>query len=165
MLVREQPLRAGLRHDAVEEGLGNVPGQQAFAVLGEDRGVPDRIVHGQAHEPPKQEVVVELLHQQPLAPDRVEHLKQQGPEQLLRGNGRPARPGVEAGKPGGQLGQDPIDHLADQPERMLLGHSSLGRDVAPHGVLYPVVAAHAHLLATHESRMPMTQIPSFSASC
>ena len=31
-----------------------------------------RVVHIQPDEPPEQEVVVELLHQQPLAPDRVE---------------------------------------------------------------------------------------------
>ncbi len=31
-----------------------------------------RVVHIQPDEPPEQEVVVELLHQQPLAPDRVD---------------------------------------------------------------------------------------------
>ena len=37
-----------------------------------------------SHEPPEQQVVIELFHQQPLASHRVQHLQQQRPQQLLR---------------------------------------------------------------------------------
>jgi hypothetical protein len=40
-----------------------------------------------AHEPPEEQVVVQLLHEQPLAPHRVQDLQQQRAQQLLRGNG------------------------------------------------------------------------------
>jgi len=40
--------------------------EQPVAILREDRRHPDRFVHGQPHEPAKQNVVIELLHDPPL---------------------------------------------------------------------------------------------------
>ena len=50
--------------------------EQPVAMLGKRRGMPDRVIHIQPDEPPEQQVVVELFHEQPLAPHRVEHLQQ-----------------------------------------------------------------------------------------
>jgi hypothetical protein len=46
----------------LEEGFGNISIQQALAVLGENGHIPDNVVHVQAHEPPEQQIVVELFH-------------------------------------------------------------------------------------------------------
>ena len=45
VLVREQPGRAGLRRHRVEEGGGDVAGQQPISILGKRRGMPHRVVH------------------------------------------------------------------------------------------------------------------------
>ena len=57
--------------------------EQPVAILGEYRGRPHRFVHRQPDEPAEQQVVIELLHQQPLAANRVEDLKQLRPQQTL----------------------------------------------------------------------------------
>src|SRR5687768_2336031 len=48
------------------------PLEEAIAILGKGRRIPHGIVQAQADEPAKQQVVLELLDQQPLAPHRVE---------------------------------------------------------------------------------------------
>src|SRR2546430_17569800 len=58
--------------------------QQPIPVLSEGRRVPDRIIDAQAHEPPEEQVVVELLDQHSLAADAVEELQKKGFEQPLR---------------------------------------------------------------------------------
>jgi hypothetical protein len=51
----------------IEEGTGDVRLEQALAILAERRRRPDRLVETQPDEPPKQEAVVDLFNQQPLA--------------------------------------------------------------------------------------------------
>ena len=60
VLVTGQVLRARLADDRPEEGLGDVAAQQALAVLGEDRDVPDPVVDLGANEPAEEQVVLEL---------------------------------------------------------------------------------------------------------
>jgi hypothetical protein len=67
------PLASLLEHFH-QQPLGHLAAHQPLAVLGEHRYIPDRIVHRQAHEPAEQKVVVDLLHQLPLALHRVQHL-------------------------------------------------------------------------------------------
>src|SRR5471032_124519 len=72
----------------------NRPAMTSFSTRSrffEDRGRPDRIVHREADEPAEQDVVFQLFHQQPLAPNRVEDLQQQRSQELLRWNRRPTR--------------------------------------------------------------------------
>ena len=57
--------------------------------------MPDRIIRAQAHKPAEQQVVVQLLEQQPLGADPVERLQQRGQKQLLRKYRGPAFCGVE----------------------------------------------------------------------
>jgi hypothetical protein len=96
-----------LQH-AGEEGLCHVAAQQPLAILREHGHVPDGIVHAQPDEPAEEEVILELLHEQPLAPHGVEDLQQQRPQQLLRGDRRPARRGVQPREPSRELPQDLI---------------------------------------------------------
>ena len=55
VLVRHVPLRLSI--DLSEESLGHVAGQQTVAVLGKHRMIPHPIIHAQANEPAKQQVV------------------------------------------------------------------------------------------------------------
>ena len=98
MLGREQLPGLRLLHDGREEGLGDVPAQQAFPVLGEHGHIPDRGIQAQPHEPPIEDVEVQLLHELPLAPDRVQRLEQQGAEELLGRDGRSPGLRVQPGK-------------------------------------------------------------------
>ena len=77
VLIGEQPGRLRLVADGLEEAPGHLSVQQPVAVLGERGVIPDRIVHGQPHKPAKEQVIVQLLHQQSFAADRIEHLQHQ----------------------------------------------------------------------------------------
>ena len=165
VLGRDQLLGLGLRKHALEERARDVARQQPLPVLGEDRGVPDRVIHAQAHEPAKEQVVIELLHELPLAADRVEELEQQRTQQLLGRDGGPAGLGVQPGELRGQLAKGLVDHRADRPQGMVGRHALLGPAVAEHRVRMPIVAAHAHLPLLAESGIPAQSVRTFSASC
>lgn len=81
---REQAgLRRFLGH-GLEEDLRDVALEEAVSVLGEDGDVPDPVIHGEVDKPAEQEVVIQLLHELPLAPHAVEGLQQERSEELLR---------------------------------------------------------------------------------
>jgi hypothetical protein len=80
MLVRQQPLDRRISHHRQQEPNRDIPGQQAFAVLGEHRHVPHWGVHRQADEPAKQHVVGDLLHELALRTHPVEGLQQERPQ-------------------------------------------------------------------------------------
>jgi hypothetical protein len=67
-----------------EKALRHLGHQQTLAVLGEDGHVPYRVVDVEPHKPAKQEVIIELLHQKPLAAHRNKHLQEQRTQQLFR---------------------------------------------------------------------------------
>jgi hypothetical protein len=139
MLVRQQSGLGRLLFDAPGKGRGQVRTEKALPVLGEDRMVPDLVVHGQAHEPAKQEVVIQLFHQQPLAADGVQHLEEQGPEQLLRWDGGASLLGVYGLKVPGELPQGLVHHLPQWPKGMVLGHPGFRGQVTEYSVLMDVV--------------------------
>jgi hypothetical protein len=64
----------------------------------EHRRHPDRIVDAEPHEPAEQEIVLHLLHQLALRPDREQNLDQRCPQQPLRRDRGPSFGGVERGK-------------------------------------------------------------------
>ena len=142
MLVREQTGRPGVGLDRINEGGRDIPRQQPVTMLGKRRGMPDRVVHSQADEPAEQQVVVELFQQQPFAPDRVQHLQQQGPQQLLRRDRRPSRLGVQAGEPARHRLQRVIRQRADRAERMIGRHALFRRQVTEHVMGLLIVSAH-----------------------
>ena len=117
--------------------------QQSVPILGEHRRGPDRLVHLQAHEPAEQQVVVELLHQQPFAANRVEDLQQLRPEQPLRRDRGAADLRVQPIELAGHLPQHLVDQAADGPERVVGRHTLLGGHVAEHRIGLAVISTHA----------------------
>jgi hypothetical protein len=74
-----------------EKPLRHLALQQPVAVLRKHGVVPHRVVHAQADEPAKQQVVVDLLDQLALRTDRVKRLQQQRPQHVLGRDRRTAR--------------------------------------------------------------------------
>src|SRR5712664_3208295 len=105
-------------------------------------GTPHRIVRVQAHEPAKQQVVVELFHEQPLAAYAVEHLKKQGSKQTLRWNRRPSFTRVNPTKRRRHVLQYDVDHLSNGSQRMTCRHPLVRRNRAPHRALLTVATTH-----------------------
>jgi hypothetical protein len=147
MLVRQQRLHLRMIEQPRHELLKHLAGLQAFAVLGERRWIPHQIVRRQADEPAKQQVVVQLLHQLPLRADAIQHLDQQGAQQLLRWHRRSPLSRVEPGKAPAQLGQ----YIAHQPaylaQRMPGRNTQLRRYIRKQPTLIPEhTAHHVHLI-------------------
>jgi hypothetical protein len=140
VLVRHEPL--GLLVDFGKELLRHLGGQQPVAVLRKHRMVPHRVVHAQAHKPAEQQVVVDLLDQQPLRAHRVEHLQQQRPQNVLRRNRWPPGVGIQRIELRAQRPQHRVRQLANRSQRMILRHTLLQRNIAEHPVLNPLVSTH-----------------------
>ena len=68
------------------EALENVALLKPLAVLGEGGSVEGLVAGLHVEKPAEEQVEINLLAQLPFAADRVEHLQQQGANQLLRGN-------------------------------------------------------------------------------
>jgi tetratricopeptide (TPR) repeat protein len=156
---------------------GDVAIEQAVPVLREGRRRPHRVVHAEAHEPAKQQVVVQLLQKHPFAAHGVEYLQQQRPQQLLGRNRWAARMRVELGKAMRHTFQNIIHHLANGPQGVIGRHPLLRRNVAEHGGLLKVVSSHPVaplriIAAATKMLFPVRRFPlphriimSFSASC
>ena len=100
MLGGQQAPAAGLRDDVFKEGAGDVAFEQPIPILGEGRRRPHRVVHAEPDEPPKQQVVLQLLHQHPLTAHRIQHLEQQRPQEMLGRDRRAAGRGIIASNRG-----------------------------------------------------------------
>lgn len=86
MFVRQELMLVRQAQHRAEERLRDVPREQAIAVLGEDRRHPNRIVRREPDEPAVEQIVIQLLHELPLAPNGVEYLQQERAEELLGRN-------------------------------------------------------------------------------
>lgn len=84
-LASTEEAGVGVLEHCVEEDLGDVAVEQPVSVLGKDRGHPDRIIRVQTDKPAEEQIVIELLHELSLAPDRIKYLQEQRPQKLLRG--------------------------------------------------------------------------------
>src|SRR5262249_26328165 len=107
--------------------------------------------HAQANEPAEQQVVFQLLHQQPLAAHGVEDLQEQRPQQLLGRNRGPSRARIQLAEPPRHLLQRLVGHFKDRPQWVILRDSCLRRDVTEHRCLSYVTTSHQPPSA--ESRM------------
>ncbi len=125
VLLGQPLLLIGLFEHFVEEDHHGLVFDQALTVLAEHGGHPARIVHRQANEPSKQQVVLRLLHQLPLGANAVQHLQQHGAQQLL---GRDAGSSaldvvfIHTGEQLAHLAQRLVDHRADDPQRVIHRH-------------------------------------------
>ena len=119
VFLRQQSAGLGHAHDLGKQAFHHLMRQQAVAILREGRVIPDRIIERQAHEPAKQQVVTQLLAQLPFAADRVEHLQQQSPDQLLRRDRVAAAIGIDRVELGVHRCQRVVHQQPDRPQRMI----------------------------------------------
>ena len=128
---------------AASSKLGYLGLQQPVPVLREHRRIPNLVVQVQSHEPAEQNAVIDLLHQQPLAADRVQHLQNPRSQQLLRRNRRPAFAGLHAVELRGKSAQNFVHHRPDCTQWMILSHPRLGRQITEDVTLLVICASHA----------------------
>ena len=126
MFVAQQFSGSRFSQHALKESFRNIPFQQSLPVLGERAGIPHFIVHTQSHEPPEQQVVIQLFHQQPLTSHRIQHLQQQRPQQLLGCDRRPSRSRIEPIELRRELFQHSVYQASNHPQRMVLRYSFVG---------------------------------------
>ena len=167
VLLRQEPLLPGLLQDGIEEAHVDLAAQKPRTVLRVHRRIPHAVVHSQAHEPAVEDVEVELLHQLPLAADRVQHLQYRSSDQLLRRNRRPADARVQPLKHRRHLLQRRVDQHADRTQRVILRHPLRGRDVAEHSCVLVQLSAHPDPLFPFGDPTMQRAIQSqpFSAAC
>src|SRR6266568_9231683 len=145
VLVREQSERLRLRDSLPEELASNLSLQQALAVSTEARMIEARLVQLHVQKPAEQQIVVELLTEQPLAANRIQRHQQRSFEQTLGRNRRTPQHAVDLVKDRRQLSQRQIRHLLDARQRMLLGNSLFQVHYQQHRPLPPFFAAHPPL--------------------
>lgn len=145
MLIRQEPGLAGLRHDLGQKKACNLGMDQPLQVGGKARVVPDLLVQGQAHKPAKENVVVDLFNEQTIAANGVEGLQEQGLEQLLGGNGRAARVGIELFEVGVEFDQGLVHHGPDGPQGVGFGYKGFGREIDKHRFGVALNSAHNFL--------------------
>ena len=148
VLVRQERLHLWVGAAPRQELGRHVGLQQPVAVLGEHRVVPHRIVHPEPHEPAVEQVVVELLHQQPLGADREERLQQSRPQQPLRRDRIPSRVRVELVELRIQARQTSLTMLPDRTQRMPRRHPRLDVHVREQLPRLLVRAPHPRPLAS-----------------
>jgi hypothetical protein len=167
MLVGGQTTLPSLGQHLLKKQDGDVAPQQTVPVLGEHRRIPDVVVHRQADKPTEEQVVVQLLHQHPLATNGVQDLQEQCSKQPLGRNRRPPGVRVKLFKVRPQPAKDVVHHRPDRSQRMVLGHPLRRRNVAKHGVRLAVVTAHSLLRARFatEGTIMTGHIRPFSAAC
>jgi hypothetical protein len=86
--------------------------------------------------------VVDLFHQEPFTADRVERPEQQRPQQLLGRDQRATDVGVHRREPRRQLGEHPIRHRPNNPQRVIGAHALLRREVTEHVIRLVVGSTH-----------------------
>ena len=90
-------------------------------------------------------LVLQLLHQQPLTPHRVEALEQQRAEQFLGRNRRPTDGRVTVGQIAATTARrSPPSLTPDGAQRVIRRHALFGRDVTEHPPALLVIATHRH---------------------
>src|SRR5262249_17586511 len=168
MLIRQQ--RFDLR---MVQKLGHELGEhlavlQPVAVLREHGRVPHWVVGRKSHEPAVQKIVVQLLHQLAFRPDAVEHLQQQGAQQLLRRDRRTAFARVKPRKATVQLAQHIAHKLPDLSQRMVRRHPRLRRNVRKEPTLIGKYSPHASLrrfVTEKLNQQILAMARGFSANC
>src|SRR5215469_12180746 len=131
-----------LFHHRQKKLLARLAGNQTLPVLAENRHVPHRIIHLQAHKPTEQQVVVQLLHQLTLRANRVQHHQQLRPQQTLRSDRRTTRARIQLRQFGIHPLQRPIHHRPYAPCRMIRRDPLLHRYVTEYPALLLVVSTH-----------------------
>src|SRR4030066_2129749 len=175
VLVGKKLCGTRLRKNLLEEFFRHLRGKQALLVLGESGRIPDVVFQRQADEPAKQDVVLDPLHQEADAADRVERLQQKRLQEFLRRDRRTPGVGVHRRKLGGKGGKGLFDHVADGRKGVILRNEGLRGAVTEHPVGLEIRSAHKSISFIlkgfyagfyHGNRIYVTQKRgSFSSSC
>jgi hypothetical protein len=144
MLVRQQRLDLWVIQKLFHEFPEHIAALKPVPVFGEAGRIPDCIIGRQSHEPAKQEIVVELLHQLALRAHAVEHLQEQGTQQLFRRDRWPALMRIEFAKAMAQPVQDLANELAYLTQRMIRRSPLLRLDIREQAALILKPSAHPH---------------------
>jgi hypothetical protein len=142
VLIAEQWLDLRSGHQLLQERPHDLVIEEPLAVFGEGGGMPDRIIRTEAHEPAEQQVVVQLLQQQPLRANPVERLQQRGQQELLRRHRGPAFCGIQLTEGGIEAIKGLIGQFPDPPERMTVRDPILNRHVGEQGAAALPLTSH-----------------------
>ncbi len=142
VLGRDQSVPLRQTQHLAEEGARHRFVEQAVPILRERTVIPDLVIHIQANKPAIEQVVVNVLHQLPLRPNRVQRLDQTGPQQPLRRNRRAPRLGVQLFEVRMQRRQKTIYQHPQFAQRMRGRNPLLQGSVAEHLRLAYVGTAH-----------------------
>lgn len=136
----------------LEEHAGQVFVEEPLAVGAEGGVVPDLVFQVQADEPAVQQVLVDGLHQQPLAADGEQDLQQQGLEQHFGRHRRTAVAGVHRHELRRHGVQQSVHHLAQFAQRVFGRYPVFEADVAEHHPLKVLCASHLRCLVSCRRR-------------
>jgi hypothetical protein len=125
VLRGQQTFGASLPEHLVEQSPAGFMLDQPVTVLRDGRVVPWLVVDRHAHEPPKQQVVSQLLDQHAFAAHRVEHLERQCAQQLLRCNRNASTLGVHRLEHSIHPHTHRVKGLAHRAKGMLLRNEAL----------------------------------------
>src|SRR5271170_3047379 len=142
MFVAQQSALARKRNHFTKERGGNISVKETVTVLGEHRMIPDCIVHRKTDKPSKEQIVVQLLHQQSFTTDGIQDLHKKRSQELFRWNRWPSTIGVEGIKLGRQSVGYRIDEVTNPPKRMMLGDAIFLRNVTEECSLVLFDATH-----------------------
>ena len=123
MLVAGPALLPGNIVDFGKEELGHVSGEHALIVLRKDTVVEATLGKLAVEKPQPEQVVAELLTEQPFAADGVESGQHAGLEQLLRRDAGPPQFLVQGVEQWREPLQDGIQAALDGTQRMIGGHA------------------------------------------
>ncbi len=142
VFIGQQPLGPRLGQHLLEERRRDFSRQQPIPVLREHGHIPDGRIQIEADKPAEQQVVIQLFHQQAFTPNAVEHLQQQGSQQLLWGDRGTTSSGIQCCQHGRQGRQGGVDRLANEPQRMGRRHPRLGREITEETALLQILTTH-----------------------
>lgn len=165
VLRGEQPLAPRPPADAPQQLPRHPILNQPVPVLGEGRVIPDPIIHRQTHEPAKQQVVVQLLTQEPLGADRVQHLQHQCSHQTLRGHRVTPAFSINTVEVPAHRIQRLIQQRSHPTQRVRRWHTLLHRYVAEEAALIHIRSAHAVLPSPNRVGRTVTHVWQFSTAC
>ena len=142
VLRGQQPLRSGLVEHLLEQDPAGIVLDQPIAVLRERRVVPGIVLDRHADKPAEQQVVAQLLDEQTLAAQTVEHLQRQRPQQLLRCNRIASALRVHRIEHPVHLHQRGVEQFSDRSQRMIARNKALQAAGGKQRVLHEICAAY-----------------------
>ena len=114
--------------DFGEEKLRHVGGENPLIVLGKNAVIEAAFAVFTVKEPEPEQIVAELLAEEPFAADAVKGGEHAGFEELLGRNAVAAFVGVEFIEERGKLFENGVHMALDRPQRMIGGHGSVEVD-------------------------------------